>query len=1120
MKIRKLTIHNIASIADAVIDFDGDVLGNSDLFLIYGDTGAGKSVILDCICLVLFNDAPRLRTEMEGKTDIDTNSGGLTLKDPRQMLRRGTGEGFAELTFTGNDGVDYKGIWSARRAGNKPGGKFQAVKRIIEWQGGVAEKSEVNAVVRKAVGMDMVQFQRTTMLAQGQFSMFLNSKDKDRADLLGRLLDVGVYNEISMAISRRLRDENAALESLSAEAGAVRPLTPDELEALRAEIADKSGALAQFQKEHAAAASRTQWFVTLSRINTQLSVAREDLERARAALLQPGYIAARRTCEDMESAAPVLASLRARAEAKRRLRECRGRAVRLSADFRALLAGVNSLRTQHLANETAIADHRALINSCAERAAAFENADAILEKLKRLVALRAKSSATAARIPMLHKTVEKQSVVLENATKAAEESRLAVERMQARVEECDGKLRALGYDELREAVKNLTAREGRLNLAQKDSDACAEKKGEIEKLRVQLAEASAQLPVAADELTAAAASDKACAAALAALELSFGKVSESLSEWARVARAQLQPGDLCPVCRRPVGEHFESDDEILAALQPMKKDIDRRRAACDAAREALQNARLKDSLLVARVEELKSQIGEQSRALDAQRAKFQESLAALGISESEIAAELSAVQRRLEINSEKLRGGVVVQRALDDLRVQLKTLHQKKDLAAAALLKAQKNFEQASAAETAAADLLATFKESEKTECASIAEALGTWSADFSTDPAAFAERLAASAKEFSAAKKEIDSLTNINNTFTASLRNIREPMQSVSEILRIEPSEVSESRPIDGIETKFGNLAALTRSNSEEIAAVNEQLLEIKASVVQYISQDGALPLRRVFELYGFSDEKIRKCTFAVETAEKERAAAVSALSSVEEMLKKHIADKPAMPDGADEESCAKTADEMAAKVADCSAALGALRERLQYDEELRIRKADILARIAAQQEVADKWTRLDRLFGSADGKKFGTIALRYILGHLLDKANLYLRRIMPRYSLCCQRDSLLIMVRDAYLNGAMRPANGISGGETFVVSLALALALSDVGNRFNMDILFIDEGFGSLSGEPLEAAVDLLRSLHHGMGRRVGIISHVAELRERISARIRVERGARCSQVSLEHD
>ena len=100
MKIKKLTIHNIASIADAVIDFGGDLLGKSDLFLIYGDTGAGKSVILDCICLVLFNDAPRLRTEMEGKTDAESFNGGLTLKDTRQMLRRGAGEGFAERVTT------------------------------------------------------------------------------------------------------------------------------------------------------------------------------------------------------------------------------------------------------------------------------------------------------------------------------------------------------------------------------------------------------------------------------------------------------------------------------------------------------------------------------------------------------------------------------------------------------------------------------------------------------------------------------------------------------------------------------------------------------------------------------------------------------------------------------------------------------------------------------------------------------------------------------------------------------------------------------------------------------------------------------------------------------------
>lgn len=100
------------------------------------------------------------------------------------------------------------------------------------------------------------------------------------------------------------------------------------------------------------------------------------------------------------------------------------------------------------------------------------------------------------------------------------------------------------------------------------------------------------------------------------------------------------------------------------------------------------------------------------------------------------------------------------------------------------------------------------------------------------------------------------------------------------------------------------------------------------------------------------------------------------------------------------------------------------------------------------------------------------------------------------------------------------MRAANVISGGESFVVSLALALALADIGRRFMVDILFIDEGFGTLGGEALGSAVDTLRSLHSGDGRRVGIISHVAELRDRIPAKIVVSRhgGASAATVTVE--
>lgn len=256
------------------------------------------------------------------------------------------------------------------------------------------------------------------------------------------------------------------------------------------------------------------------------------------------------------------------------------------------------------------------------------------------------------------------------------------------------------------------------------------------------------------------------------------------------------------------------------------------------------------------------------------------------------------------------------------------------------------------------------------------------------------------------------------------------------------------------------------------------------------------------------------------VDDADKGVAATEKVLAEVSVRMKEHAAARPVMAEGDDAQTVAARLAKNDAELAGCLRQLGVLAERLDNDNKLRRRQADLLDKIEARKEVFGKWERLEAMFGSADGRKFSKIALRYVLGHLLDKANVYLARIMPRYTLCCRPDNLVIMVADAYQNGAMRAANVISGGESFVVSLALALALADIGRRFMVDILFIDEGFGTLGGEALGSAVDTLRSLHSGDGRRVGIISHVAELRDRIPAKIVVSRhgGASAATVTVE--
>ena len=116
------------------------------------------------------------------------------------------------------------------------------------------------------------------------------------------------------------------------------------------------------------------------------------------------------------------------------------------------------------------------------------------------------------------------------------------------------------------------------------------------------------------------------------------------------------------------------------------------------------------------------------------------------------------------------------------------------------------------------------------------------------------------------------------------------------------------------------------------------------------------------------------------------------------------------------------------------------------------------------------EKWNRLNMLIGDATGKKFRQIAQSYILSNLIASANSYMKTLTDRYTLKVTPGTFVIMIEDAYQGYASRAASTISGGESFLVSLSLALALSDIGQKLAVDILFIDEGFGTLSGEPLQ--------------------------------------------------
>ncbi len=202
MKIKKLIIKNIASIESAEIDFEKGVLADADIFLISGKTGAGKSTILDCICVALYNETPRFsNTKFSGMIEDmeDRAKTQISPDDPRQLLRRNCVECSVSLEFEGTNGNIYKAVWGCNRANRHSDGKISGEK--WSWTETFCDgssityskKTEIKNMQPSAIGLTFEQFCRTTILAQGEFTRFINSKDEEKARILEKITGADIY---------------------------------------------------------------------------------------------------------------------------------------------------------------------------------------------------------------------------------------------------------------------------------------------------------------------------------------------------------------------------------------------------------------------------------------------------------------------------------------------------------------------------------------------------------------------------------------------------------------------------------------------------------------------------------------------------------------------------------------------------------------------------------------------------------------------------------------------------------------------------------------------------------------------------------------------------------------
>ena len=997
MRLKKLRIHNIASIADAAIDFDGEILSSEPIFLICGETGSGKTMILDSICLALYNDTPRLKQASRNETYTEGDGTSITLSNPVQYMRKGTVEASVELDFEAGERL-YTARWSVARARRRMDGNIQPVRWELEDHASKTFRkgSETGSVI----GLSFDEFRRTVMLAQGDFTAFLKSKDDEKSRILEKITGTGIYREIGKRISENFKQAGTALSIKQEAVGNAKEILMDE-EAER------------LMEEEAG---------ILGRKAGQMIKVRESLEKLKNAWNQKN------------------AAENERSSHQKVLKDAESEFSRLSGglSFAEDVQRADMIRLEEL--------HKSIAGKSAQEAI-FRDSALIIKDLQSIISGRNTIAGKNAEIGSLKAVAQRHQADLEalSATVAADEAECNTVR--EKIHETSARREALNPEKMR----NLKALLDRTAILEENVERLTASAGEAARAVIQSRAKEGALSAAYD------ASQKH----FEAVDALYGRMKETNEQWAKDARASLQVGDLCPVCghRIPSREYLDSisDEHFQSLLAPVQAELEKARIDKDERfRELTANlseSKALESLAAVRNDEL-AKAKEQLEELMRRKAEggfgnlsMEKVCAAIAEAES-LTRDLEGLNRTMSEISSRIVSG--------------------KESAG----KIASSIEACKARMSAASDLvMQTARQMDD-----LMESLGGrivcegWRDAWEADPDGFIRKLSDDAKAY------------LRETDEASMLEVRtdKVSQTVELMSSIRDSIISK-------DIRFKNLPEGKREKVADQLALWTSLNERVASAVTGISS---------------AESRIASCNGEIQALE----SVVSEAFSAGDVFPDDIHSVRESASGAERASV--LLESLSASISELDRNIGSMKRQLDINRSNRERFSRDMEELGKLKEMHDRWKALNDVFGKKDGEYFQKIAQGFIMNDILSRANHYLKEMTKRYVLESQPGSLGITIRDMEQGGAVRSTSTISGGEGFIISLALALGLSSLsaGDNVSSDILFIDEGFGTLSGDYLDTVTETLQKLNEKGGKKVGIISHVKELRERIGAKITV--------------
>jgi len=1155
MKVLRIQFRNLNSLPEGDVDLEHGALAEAGIFAITGPTGSGKSTVLDAVTLALYGRAARYGS----------------LPNPPDIMSRHTGECRAEVLFEVPRGR-FSARWELRRARKKPGGALQPSQRTVLDANGVvlAQKiNEADRLVEELTGLDYDRFLRSVLLAQGEFAQFLKAGKDDRAALLESLTGTRIYSDLGvLAFQEYTTRENALV---AAEAGIERivPLGYDER-------LERCSAIGRFTVEIETLTVKRDALTRRIQLGRQLSellVSGGELAQKQTAL------AAERNAlvPEMERLArhrlaqPFLGDLQALDSLAERVTfERSGDEIARATAANARGALASGLHAASLLAGELVSDVDTAVSEARRSATKLESQRAAADEW---LATHAVDKALEVELAAIVERLSGLASAREKDTTATRERQGLTGERQAAAERCaslQGVLQDLAGRESAAAAAAKSARSvwdallaGRsLDFIQVELDSLDQRRKALLDLQDAFdkrAAAECRNGVLADEAAACVqrgdeerAQEERCRAEARRCEERLELVRENVALLKRIAKLEdqrplLKPGQPCPLCGALEHPFASENAQPSAGLRDAEKTLAAAKSAAAAAAAAAQNAAEARARAEQALSELKKRTGEAQAELDACGMRQTALSNTLAITDSDRLATALADNTNTRDTRTALMGSIrtaekeAARAELEHARAQGETAAVREKIAAehSVISRLDERIVGADA-------LLVEAGRQIKAITAELAEGLRAFGV---TVPAAYSEQ---------STGKSLEERRKMWQRQSAERQRLEtEARQAVARTaecegqaaeLRKHAARFAEFAPATDLGAVVADPRECTRLQRQwrtlDDASVALAVLNAELAAAGAAAEERRLILRNTEDALRRSSEALHKRLAAAPVLPFADVGALRAarldetdaqrIAHFQTGLEQRASDIAARL-GQIDEQCRRlrgTAAPETAQLPELEAELKALnglaveateqrttlRNDLARDDENRRIRETRFAALAGERRRLAIWERLRHLIGSADGAKFRQFAQGLSLDIVLRHANRHLSRLNDRYRL--QRApgaELMLEIVDLHQAGTTRPMMSLSGGESFLASLALALGLSDLaGRNVRIDSLFIDEGFGSLDADTLDTAVAALDTLRLN-NKTIGVISHVELLKERIPVQIRVEKLA--GGVSLLH-